>query len=108
PTSNPFGKRADASQHQGGIDTDGDNDQPTQSMAEGGPVADDRDPEPVEAGQQYADSGGNKGPQGTVKAMPIRSKASLNKALNHAEGDDDLNAIQKRMEKRGYDTSSYN
>ncbi len=45
-----------------------------------------------------------KGPQGDVRPIPIRSKASLNRALDEAEGDDELRAIRDRLRKRGIST----
>ena len=44
---------------------------------------------------------GDKGP----RQLPIRSSKSLQKALDNAEGDEDLLRIKKLLEKRGYDTS---
>ncbi len=41
------------------------------------------------------------GPKGTVRALPIRSSASLNRAIREADSDEELASIRKRLEGRG-------
>lgn len=43
--------------------------------------------------------------QPIARALSIRSQASLNRAINNADSDEELQSIKDRLEKRGYDTS---
>lgn len=70
------------------------------------PYSKHRDAERKIAKERYAAGGGVKPPQGTVRALPIRDSAHLQRLLDRADDDAAMKRLMRRMDKQNLSTDS--